>query len=92
MRKSLASAQSDSNGQDSPISEGPAVIDARRFMNATPDNDDILAVLPVQFLKGVKNPCFALTNKTENVGNIDILTAISKGYEIRCLPYFYIAG
>ena len=60
------------------------------FLLSTPQT--VVRSNPPNFLTDVKNPCFAIGEHFVNIGNIDLSYALEKDYEIRCLPYVYIAG
>ena len=62
----------------------------RPFLLATPQT--VTSTQPPSFLTDVKNPCFAMDNNYINVGGISLATAIEMGYQIKCLPYVYLAG
>ena len=60
------------------------------FLLSTPKT--VMQTSPPKFLTDVKNPCFAIDNNFINIGNINLSYALKMNYEIRCLPYVYIAG
>ena len=60
------------------------------FLLSTPKT--VMQTTPPKFLTDVKNPCFAMDNNFINVGNINLTYALKMKYEIRCLPYTYVAG
>ena len=60
------------------------------FLLSTPKT--VMRTTPPKFLSDVKNPCFAIDHNFINIGNINLSYALKMNYEIRCLPYVYIAG
>ena len=60
------------------------------FLLSTPKT--VMRTTPPKFLTDVKNPCFAIDNNFINIGNINLSYALKMNYEVRCLPYVYIAG
>ena len=74
--------------------------ESKMNIDKTGDFDNLMLSIPenviekaptIPYISGITNPCFASFDG-RLLENITIGEAITKGYNINCLPYFFLAG